>query len=119
MHLEALPWIILFLPLLAAAIITLFTQRDRNVSATLSIWAVVVGFILSCIFVKAVGWEPAVNEVSATWLRVGDFDVQFGLHFDPLSLGMMLVVTGVASLIHIYSYGYMGAIRAFRVTLPV
>ena len=105
--LEALPWFILFLPLLAAVIITLFTQRDRKVSATLSIGAVVIGFILSCIFIKAVGWQPSVNEVSATWLRVDNFDVQFGLHFDPLSLAMMLVVTGVAGLIHIYSYGYM------------
>ena len=44
MKLEALPWLILFLPLLAAGIITLFTLRDRKLSATLSIGAVLISF---------------------------------------------------------------------------
>ncbi|HWH68292.1 MAG TPA: hypothetical protein VNT26_02865, partial [Candidatus Sulfotelmatobacter sp.] len=106
MKLEALPWIILFLPLLAAAVITLFTQHDRKLSAGLSIGAVVSGFILSVLFVAFHHWEP-VNESTATWLAIGNLQVDFGLHFDPLSLLMMLVVTGVASAIHIYSVGYM------------
>ena len=42
-----------------------------------------------------------------TWLWVGPFHVDFGLRFEPLSLLMLLVVTGVASAIHIYSWGYM------------
>src|SRR5215475_12600994 len=107
MNLSFLPWIILFLPLAAAAVITLFTQRNRGVSATLSVGAVVVGFILSCIFVKVSGWQPATSEVTVDWLSVGPLHVDFGLHFDPLSLAMTLIVTGVASLIHIYSMGYM------------
>src|SRR5215469_6251289 len=107
MNLNFLPWIILFLPLGAAAVITLFTQRDQKVSAALSVSAVVIGFILSVIFVAVVGWQPATSEVAAKWLSVGSFDVDFGLHFDALSLAMLLVVTGVASLIHIYSMGYM------------
>jgi len=107
MKLALLPWIILFLPLGAAAVITLFTQRNRQVSATLSVGAVVAGFILSVIFVKMVGWQPATSEVAVNWLSVGPLQVDFGLHFDPMSLAMMLMVTGVASLIHIYSMGYM------------
>ncbi|HWC59331.1 MAG TPA: NADH-quinone oxidoreductase subunit L [Verrucomicrobiae bacterium] len=107
MKLALLPWIILFLPLGAAGVITLFTQRNRQVSATLSVGAVVVGFILSVIFVKMVGWQPATSEVAVNWLSVGPLQVDFGLHFDPMSLAMMLMVTGVASLIHIYSMGYM------------
>ena len=107
MKLEVLPWIILFLPLLAAAVITLFTQHDRKLSATLSVSAVVAGFILSVIFISVVGWVPATREIAVNWLSVGDLQVEFGLHFDPLSLLMMLIVTGVASAIHIYSIGYM------------
>jgi len=107
MHLAILPWIILFLPLAAAAMITLFTQRNRAVSATLSVGAVVVGFILSVAFVKMGGWQPQVSEVAVNWLSVGPLQIDFGLHFDPMSLAMMLIVTGVASLIHIYSMGYM------------
>jgi NADH-quinone oxidoreductase subunit L len=107
MHLALLPWIILFLPLAAAAVITLFTKRNRQVSATLSVGAVVVGFILSLAFVKMAGWQPATSEVAVNWLSVGPLQIDFGLHFDPMSLAMMLIVTGVASLIHIYSMGYM------------
>ena len=65
------------------------------------------GFILTVIFVKVGGWQPAAPEVAVNWLSVGPLQVDFGLHFDPLSLAMMLIVTGVASLIHIYSMGYM------------
>jgi NADH-quinone oxidoreductase subunit L len=104
---QTLPWIVLFLPLGAAVVITLFTQRNRELSATLSIGAVITGFILSVIFRALVGWEPAVRESAAAWLSVGDFQVDFGLRFDPLSLAMLLLVTGVASVIHIYSWSYM------------
>src|SRR5512142_1900280 len=106
MTLDAIPWIILFLPLLAAAVITLFTQHDRKLSAGLSIGAVVAGFVLSLISVKLNGWAPA-RESFFTWLTLGELRVDFGLRFDPLSLLMMLIVTGVASAIHIYSWGYM------------
>jgi NADH-quinone oxidoreductase subunit L len=106
MKLEALPWVILFLPLAACALITLFTGHDRKLSGGLSIGAVVAGFVLSAIFIGANGWEP-IRESSATWLAVAEFQVDFGLRFDPLSLLMMLMVTGVAGLIHIYSWGYI------------
>src|SRR5580765_6694717 len=104
---ELLPWFVLFLPLAAAVMITLFTRRDRELSAGLSIGAVVAGLVLSVIFISWVGWQPAKPESLVNWLSIGDLNVQFGLRFDPLSLLMMLVVTGVASLIHIYSWGYM------------
>jgi len=102
-----LPWFILFLPLIAAGTISLFTLQNRNVSAALSVAAVVTGFILTVIFICWAGWGPAVRESSATWLSVGDFQVEFGLRLDRLSEMMMLIVTGVASAIHIYSFGYM------------
>ena len=58
MNPDFIPWMILFLPLLAAAVITLFTQRDRKLSAGLSIGAVVAGFVLSVVFVELNGWAP-------------------------------------------------------------
>jgi NADH-quinone oxidoreductase subunit L len=105
---EFLPWLVLFLPLLAAVVITLFTQRNRALSAGLSIAAVLGSFILSILFIAWVGWQPPLPESTCTWLAVGDsFHVDFGLRFEPLSLMMMLMVTGVAGVIHIYSWGYM------------
>src|SRR5436853_7283033 len=107
MKLEPLPWLILFLPLLSAATITLFTQKNRELSARLSIGAIVSGFVLSVIFIAANSWEPLQKETLVTWLEVGDLQVDFGLRLDPLSLLMLLVVTGVGGAIHIYSWGYM------------
>ena len=112
MNLDFIPWIILFLPLLAAAVITLFTQHDRKLSAGLSIGAVVAGFLLSLVFVRLNGWA-ATHESSLAWLTIGDLQADFGLRFDRLSLLMLLVVTGVASAIHIYSWGYMSEDRGF------
>src|SRR5437870_5294986 len=110
---NALVWTILLLPLLAAVVITIWTQHNRTVSATLSIGAVTAAFVLSLVFIGWAGWAPAPSESSLTWLSVGDLQVDFGLRLDPLSLLMMLMVTGVASATHIYSWGYMAEDRSF------
>jgi NADH-quinone oxidoreductase subunit L len=102
-----LPWLILFLPLLAAWCITLFTQKNRELSARLSIGAIVLGFLLTILFIAANGWEPTRKESLVPWLEVGDLLVDFGLRLDPLSLMMLLIVTGIGGAIHIYSWGYM------------
>ncbi len=110
---EALPWLILFLPLLATAVITLFTLRYRTASALLSIGAIVTGFVLTVVFIANNGWTPTPSELTANWLTVGNLSVDFGLKLDALSLMMMLVVTGVGGAIHIYSFGYMREDRGF------
>src|SRR5271170_2839972 len=107
MKYEILPWIILFLPLLAATAITLFTLRCKTTSSLISIGAIVIGFVLSLVFINANGWHPAVTEISKNWLTIGDLHVNFGLKLDALSLMMLLIVTGVGGAIHIYSFGYM------------
>ncbi len=113
MRFEFLPWLILFLPLLSAAAITLFPRKNRDLSAKLSIGAIVSGFLLSVLFIAANGWLPERRETLATWLEVGDLQVDFGLRLDPLSLLMLLVVTGVGGAIHVYSWGYMREDRGF------
>ncbi len=102
----SLAWWILFLPLFSAVFITLFTLRSKMASSLLSIGAIVAGFILTVMFIHANGFQ--VNaETTADWLTVGNFHVDFGLKLDALSLMMLLIVTGVGGVIHIYSYGYM------------
>ncbi len=107
MKYELFPWLILFLPLLATALITLFTLRSKTVSSLISISAVVTGFVLTVVFIAANGWHPEVTETSKNWLAIGDLHADFGLKLDALSMMMLLVVTGVGGAIHIYSYGYM------------
>jgi NADH-quinone oxidoreductase subunit L len=110
MKYEYLPWLILFLPLLSAAAITLFTLKYRNVSALLSISAIVIGFISTVTFIAVNGWVNA--EFPLNWLSIGNLNVDLGLKLDRLSEMMMLIVTGVGGAIHIYSYGYMDADRS-------
>jgi NADH-quinone oxidoreductase subunit L len=107
MKYETLPWLILFLPLLATAVITLFTLRSKTVSSLISIGAIVIGFVLTLAFINANGFHPAVTETSTNWLTIDDLHVDFGLKLDALSLMMLLIVTGVGGAIHIYSFGYM------------
>lgn len=99
-------WIILFAPLVAAAAITLLTQRWKTLSALLSIGAILSGFALTLqLFFQHDNWQ---SPVALQWLLVGDVvKIEFGATIDRLSILMLLVVTGVGSAIHIYSLGYM------------
>ncbi|HEX3798416.1 MAG TPA: NADH-quinone oxidoreductase subunit L [Verrucomicrobiae bacterium] len=108
-HLENLAWLILFLPLFSAVIITVFTRAKPVASAQISIGAVVVSFVLTCILFVVLHSSGAttLRDTSYSWLSVGDLDVSIGLKLDYLSLTMALIVTGVGSLIHIYSSKYM------------
>jgi NADH-quinone oxidoreductase subunit L len=104
---ENFAWLILLLPLLSAAAITLFTQRDGVRSAKLSITAVVLTFVLSCGLFLLLKNTTKADPDALPWLHIGDLKIDLGLKLDPLSLLMLLVVTGVGGLIHIYSFGYM------------
>jgi len=106
MKYENLPWLILFLPLLSVAVTTLFTLRSKTVSSLISIGAVAVGFLMTCLFVNANGIHYS-GETAINWLTIGGLNVDFGLKLDALSMMMLFVVTGVGGLIHIYSYAYM------------
>ncbi|MEJ7744657.1 MAG: NADH-quinone oxidoreductase subunit L [Nocardioidaceae bacterium] len=53
------------------------------------------------------GAAHSLGQELFSWIQVGGFDVQFGLLFDRLSGVFVLLITGVGSLIHIYSIGYM------------
>jgi NADH-quinone oxidoreductase subunit L len=102
-------WLALLLPLAGAAIIALFTSWNPSRSGGISIAAAVLSFLFSLMAFAALpsgGMESAM-----TWLSVGGFHVEIGLRLDALSLGMMLVVSGVGSLIHVYSWGYMSGDR--------
>ena len=99
-----LPWIILLTPLVSAAFIVLFTQRIRNVSAMISVAACLVSFIATCVLILTKGSTGA----EYTWLDVvPKFSISIGFTIDRMCKTMLLIVTGIGSLIHIYSLGYM------------
>jgi len=100
----SLPWVILLTPLVSAALITLFTQRFRALSAFISVTAILVSLGGSCMMFI----EPNVYVPEYAWIDIpGIFRVPFGMVLDNLSKTMLLIVTFVGALIHIYSLGYM------------
>lgn len=102
---ETLPWIILLLPLLSAAVILLFTRKSSSVSALISVGSVVATLVL------AIGFRhlpEGAESVALPWIDLGEtFRVAFGITIDGLSKGMLLVVTVIGTLVHIFSLGYM------------
>jgi NADH-quinone oxidoreductase subunit L len=102
-------WLILLLPLFSAVVIGLGAFRSRKASAAISVGAVTGSFLLTLLLIPAVGeLHPSV-----TWLAIGELQIDIGLQIDQLSKLMLCVVTGVGSLIHIFSLGYMKEDRDF------
>jgi NADH-quinone oxidoreductase subunit L len=102
---SALPWYILLLPFLAAVAIVLLTKSYRGLSSFISVAAVLVSFAFSCVVFAT----PNIRAVELTpWI---DFRpvlyVPLGFVLDDLSKTMLVLVTGIGALIHIYSLGYM------------
>jgi NADH-quinone oxidoreductase subunit L len=99
-----LPWCSLFLPLVSAIAITLFTHRSRALSSFISMAAVLGSFVCSCLIFTRQG----ISAREFNWIDFGGvFKVPFGFVLDNLSKTMLVLVSGVGSLIHIYSLGYM------------
>jgi len=100
---------IIALPLIASIISGFFGKfiGDRN-SEIVTSFLVTVSAILSAIVL----YEVIINQyqdniVIAKWISSGSLDVNWSMKIDPLSAVMLVVVTSVSSLVHIYSIGYM------------
>ena len=101
---SALPWFILLLPFLAAAVIVLFTKSLPGLSSFISVGAVIASFVFSCIVFAS----PDLQALELTWLDLRPvLFVPLGFVLDELAKTMLVLVTGVGALIHVYSLGYM------------
>jgi NADH-quinone oxidoreductase subunit L len=103
-------WVIPVLPLIGAAINGLFGRRFKNaVVSAVALLFTAASFLWALHAVWTLwpgGAQPHIETV-ATWITAGNFSAPFGFQLDQLSMVMVLVVTGVGFLIHIYSVGYM------------
>jgi NADH-quinone oxidoreductase subunit L len=99
-----LAWILLILPLLAAAANQLYLKRNAFIASMVSTGSVVATFVIALVL-----WgldEPSA--ASFSWMAVGDgVGIDLTLKLDPLATGMMVLVTGIGMLVHIFSLGYM------------
>jgi NADH-quinone oxidoreductase subunit L len=110
-------WLIPFFPLLGSVINGLLGKKIKNekVIGAIGTLAIASSFVVSCMyFIQLLGDTEKVHEqVIASWMSVGPLQVDWGFLLDPLSALMIMVVTGVGSLIHLYSVGYMHGEEGF------
>ena len=100
-------WLLLFLPLVVAAFNWFFLTKRANVAALTSTFSCLVTFVLSLALLDKTGTD------AFTWLSISSvFSIDLGFVLDPLSTRMMLVVTGIGLLVHIFSLGYMADDKA-------
>ncbi|OFW47726.1 MAG: NADH-quinone oxidoreductase subunit L [Acidobacteria bacterium RIFCSPLOWO2_12_FULL_67_14b] len=90
---------------------TMGKRLPKNVSGGLASLLMVIAFVIAAAQVWALAAIPAesrqINQTLYTWISAGNFSVDLAFRLDALSAVMILVVTGVGSLIHIYSTSYM------------
>ncbi|MFC1851118.1 NADH-quinone oxidoreductase subunit L [candidate division CSSED10-310 bacterium] len=83
----------------------------RGLSGLIACLTIALSFIFSCIaflsLIKLPAHDRLIETTVYTWIQAGSFSVDIGFQLDSLSAIMILVVTGVGLLIHIYSIGYM------------
>lgn len=106
-------WIILFSPLIACLVITLVTLQNKKLSGFIAILGLLISFICSVsVFLQALHSPGQVLEYNLNWISLWSLQIEFGILLDPLSILMLLIVTGIGSAIFIYSLGYMSEDRS-------
>jgi NADH-quinone oxidoreductase subunit L len=102
-------WLIPMLPLAGAAINGFLGKKSsRQAVTTVALFFSGAAFAMALwVAMRFSSLSLPYQEYLAHWIRAGNFSVDFAFYLDQLSLVMLLVVTGVGFLIHIYSVGYM------------
>jgi NADH-quinone oxidoreductase subunit L len=93
-------WILLFLPLAVAAANQLVLKKT-GLAPIVSVASALATFVIAVLLLGK-------NETAHfAWATIGDFSINIGIKLDQLSTGMMIVVTGVGLLVHVFSLAYM------------
>ena len=100
---------LLFLPLLASITAGFFGKYigDRTSEVITSLFVLISAVLSLFLFYQVIVNHYESNVVIATWINSGTLDVNWSIKIDALSSVMLVVVTLVSSLVHIYSIGYM------------
>jgi NADH-quinone oxidoreductase subunit L len=100
---------IIFLPLIASIISGFFGRYigDRSSEIVTSVLVSISALLSIYVLYHVIVNQYEENIVIATWINSGSLNVNWSMLIDPLSAVMLVVVTSVSALVHIYSIGYM------------
>jgi len=112
-------WLVLLLPLLGSIVIGVgFRKFPDRTAGVIGTAAIGLSFLAGAGSLFALLSEPAGSRqvTSSLWeyAGVGDLRIDLGIYVDPLAVFMVLVVTGVSFLIHVYSVAYMESDRGYH-----
>jgi NADH-quinone oxidoreductase subunit L len=118
MSVQTAGWLVLLLPLAGAVLIGLtFKALPQRVHGIIGTAAIGLSFVFAVLMFLALQdrGEEERQLVSVAWdlVNTAGVDAQLAILIDPLSVMMCLVVTGVSTLIHLYSFSYMGGDRGY------
>jgi NADH-quinone oxidoreductase subunit L len=101
--------LVIFLPLLGMLVnLALGRRQGERFTGILATAAIGLAFVVSVTQVLALMQQPEGAVVPLTqWIHVGSLEIDWSMQIDTLSVTMMLMVTGVSTLIHLYATGYM------------
>src|ERR1700755_1642990 len=105
-------WLVLLFPLAGSILIALsFRRTSWRTAGIIGTAAIGLAFVCGILaLVNLLGEDPSTrHHASSLWeyASVASPHIELGIYVDPLSVFMVLVVTGVSTLIHLYSFGYM------------
>ena len=112
-------WLVLLFPLLGSIVIGLtFRSVSDRTAGRIGVAAILLSLLAGIGALVALQGEPsdARYATSSLWeyASVGDLKIDLGIYVDPLAVFMVLVVTGVSTLIHIYSFSYMQSDQGYH-----
>lgn len=113
---ENIVFVALFAPLVSSLFAALFAQQPKNILIGV-VTSLLIGVSLiasSMLLIELVGNPTPIHANLMDWIVVGDMNVQFGFTVDQVTAVMMVVVTLVSTVVHIYSNYYMGHDRAYN-----
>jgi NADH-quinone oxidoreductase subunit L len=103
---------VLIFPLLSSLLLVLFGKfLNKKIISFLSPISILSPFIIALLYFNKAG-ESVIYHIYR-WINIGNISIEFALKWDHLSAAMVLMVTGVSFLIHVYSIGYMAEDKSY------
>ena len=104
-------YLILFLPLFAAIISGFFGKYigEKSSEVITSLFVSISAILSIIIFYNVVNQDYTNNLIIASWIKSGSLDINWSIQIDALSSVMLVVVTLISAIVHIYSIGYMSS----------
>lgn len=119
---ERFVWFILFLPLLGSIVQALFgkkvitalgPKKGKWTMGLLAVAPIAIAFVIGAMITQGLMAKPATHEARHSietlfnWITINGLSIPFEVIIDPLTMTMVLIITGIGALIHLYATGYM------------